>query len=130
MKHIDTAYRLAQQALKVAVSQATDAEVILIPVWYVEWRETADQPDMQQVHYRLTTPMQPSLSAGGSTPAIPLYPAIEQYMQSVSLPGLWAGTFAPDQRPPLAEAVHRSIHLDEVQLRPLAVSPAESTAGR
>ena len=116
---IDTAYQWAQQALSVTARQANDLDVILIPVWYVEWNETADpeQPQQQRAHYRLTSPIQITLSVDETTAAVPMYPAIQQYMQSVSIPGIWQGSFAPDQPVPLAQAVRQSAPLREVLVR-------------
>jgi hypothetical protein len=117
IQHIDDVYRLVQQALKVDEDLARDVEVILIPVWYVEWCEAQDPEELREkrIHFYLTTPVQRSTSPEGNPLLIPMYPAIAQYMRSVS-PGIWSGIYSPGQEPLLAKAVHESAILHEVQL--------------
>lgn len=131
---IDKTYESAKQAIRVGSKEARKVEFLLVPIWYIEWSETEnpEQPDQKQINYRFLTPLQMKPFPDGTIQTKPLYPAIERYITSASLPinsPLGKRSFLPTETPsePLAARARQFAYLKDAEVKALVTEAKEAT---
>jgi chromosome segregation ATPase len=134
-RRIDALYA-AQQAADGAVQlvpgSGGDADLLLVPLWYVEWRKTLDpeQPERKRLCYRLATPLGIVFKAGGERVEGELYPALTRYLQGLPGLGPWEGDFVMGREPSslLAAQARRHACLQDREIERLAAGMREAVA--
>jgi hypothetical protein len=101
MEAIRAGQQAADRALQVQPGSGGEADLLLVPLWYVEWRKTLnpEQPERKRMCYHLATPLGIALKENGQRIEGELYPALTRYLQG--LPGLgdWEGEFPMGREP-------------------------------
>lgn len=119
---IHKAQAFADGALQVQPGNAGEADLLLVPIWYVEWRKTPNPKDRARQHvcYRLAMPLR-IVVRDGRRIVRPLYPALTSYLRGLPGLGEWEGEFEVGGEPQskLAARVRRHVCLNENEIEAL-----------
>jgi hypothetical protein len=128
MDAIRVAQQIADGALRVQPGKCREADLLLVPIWYVEWRKTPDAQDHERKRlcYRLATPLR-IVYQDGRRVERELYPALTRYLQAQPGLGEWTGEFEVDGEPDakLARYARRHACLQEPEIEALEADMRE-----
>jgi hypothetical protein len=131
MEVLRRAEQLAGRALQLQPGNCGEADLLLVPIWYVEWRRTLnpEQPEHKRYCYCLATPLD-IVYRNGKRVEGELYPALTRYLRALPGLGEWEGEFSMGREPSgrLAAEVRRYACLQDHEIEALVTGMRQAVA--
>jgi len=129
MDALRAAQQFADGAVQIQPETCGDADLLLVPIWYAEWRRTLDpeKPERKRYCYRLAMPLDIAFRDGRRVQG-ELYPALTRYLRGLPDLGEWEGEFPMGREPPskLAAEARRYACLQDHEIETLAAGMREA----